>query len=194
MARLCSVTGCGEPHNSLGYCRKHYQRVKKYGHPRGGPTTHAPPEVKFWRYVEKRGPDECWPWTGKRQRQGYGRLGVGAEKQIGAHRLSYQIATGKNPPVVMHTCDHPWCVNPAHLRGGTMAENMADMREKGRAHPLKLIRPSGEVHHRAKLTEDMVREIKSRPDEKPGKLAAEFGVKSAVVQRIRKGTAWKHIT
>lgn len=192
MARLCSVAGCGEPHNCKGFCRKHYQRVKKYGHPRGGPTTHAPPEVKFWRYVEKRGPDDCWPWIGKRQKTGYGRMGIGAKKQVGAHRLSHFIATGESPEVVMHTCDNPWCVNPAHLRGGTMADNNADMREKLRDN--RTVRPHGAAHHRAKLTEEMVKEIKARPLEKPGKLAAEYGVKSAVVQRIRAGTAWTHVT
>ena len=117
---------------------------------------------------------------------------LGENKQIGAHRMSYKIATGEEPPVVMHACDNPWCVNPAHLRGGTKADNTADMIAKGRHNTT--IRPRGSEHHRAKLTEEMVKQIKCRPEEKPGKLAAEFGVKSAVVQRIRKGLAWKHIT
>ncbi len=91
----------------------------------------------------------------------------------------------------MHSCDNPWCVNPAHLRGGTKADNTADMHAKKRGN--YTAQPKGESHHRSKLTEAMVREIKSRPNEKPGLLAAEFGVKSAVVQRIRKGLAWKHI-
>lgn len=72
-----------------------------------------------------------------------------------------------------------------------MADNMADMREKRRDN--RTTRARGEIHHRAKLTEEMVRQIKSRPNEKSGKLADEFGVKPAVIQRIRAGTAWKHI-
>ena len=72
-----------------------------------------------------------------------------------------------------------------------MAENMADMRAKNRDN--RTIRPRGEAHHRARLTEEMVREIKARPNEKPGKLAAEYGVKYAVIYRIRNGLAWTHI-
>lgn len=191
MTRLCSIEGCGKKHFSLGYCRLHYSRVKAHGTPAGG-RTHAPIEVRFWRYVDKRGPDECWPWLGKRQKQGYGRIGEGERKQYGAHRISFRIANGYDPEVVMHSCDHPWCVNPAHLSGGTMADNYADMRSKNRHNTTE--RPRGEGHHRAKLTEADVREIKSRPAAKPGKLGAEFGVKSAVIQRIRNGTAWKHVT
>lgn len=191
MARLCSVPGCGVVHYCKSYCQKHYERVKKYGSPRGGATTHAPPEVKFWRYVDKRGPDECWPWTGKRQQTGYGRMGIGATKQVGAHRLSFKIATGEEPPVVMHTCDHPWCVNPAHLRAGTYAENNADMRAKARDN--RTSRKRGSEHHNATLTEDQVRAIRARPHDKLSDLAAEFGLGRRAVEKIRYRATWKHI-
>ena len=53
---------------------------------------------------------------------------------IYAHRLAYMLAVG---PVdgwqVLHTCDNPKCCNPAHLELGTHAENMRQMRERGRA-------------------------------------------------------------
>jgi DNA-binding beta-propeller fold protein YncE len=29
--RVCSVDDCGGEHAARGYCKKHYQRVRKYG-------------------------------------------------------------------------------------------------------------------------------------------------------------------
>ena len=31
--RKCSIEGCEDKHEGLGYCRKHYQRFKKHGNP-----------------------------------------------------------------------------------------------------------------------------------------------------------------
>ena len=30
---------------------------------------------RFWKYVDKKGPDECWEWTGCNS-GGYGQLGI----------------------------------------------------------------------------------------------------------------------
>lgn len=45
------------------------------------------------------------------------------------HNLSIDAIDGK---VVMHTCDNPRCINPTHLKLGTIKENNADRVSKGR--------------------------------------------------------------
>lgn len=88
---------------------------------------------RFWAKVDRRGPDECWPWRAATDRDGYGAFNVRAA-MFGAHRVSWKITTGATPTkCVCHTCDNPRCVNPAHLWLGTHQDNMQDKIAKGRA-------------------------------------------------------------
>jgi len=92
--------------------------------------------------------------------------------------------------VVMHLCDNPPCVNVEHLRLGTQGENMADARAKGRAKPPPP--QPGEAHPAAKLTEDLVREIRSST-EMGTVLAVRYGVSRSQISAIRKHKTWKHV-
>lgn len=80
-------------------------------------------------------PDGCWEWTGATNGR-YGELRLSRSRKVYAHRLMYELLRGPVPAghVVMHACDRPLCVNPLHLTTGTQAENLADMRRKGRGH------------------------------------------------------------
>ena len=51
-----------------------------------------------------------------------------------AHRAIYFALHPKADQslVVMHSCDNPSCVNPDHLKLGTVRDNMLDMCAKGR--------------------------------------------------------------
>lgn len=85
--------------------------------------------------MQKAGADECWLWTGGKQGKGYGQFFLPGGKPIGAHRYSWMLHNGAEIPPgmhVMHSCDNPPCVNPAHLRVGTNRENLQDCAAKGR--------------------------------------------------------------
>lgn len=92
--------------------------------------------TKFWNQVDKSG--ECWLWTGCRDDQGYGRTWADG-KSTNTHRLAYRLAHGEIPEsaYVLHSCDNPPCVNPAHLRIGTQLDNMRDRSERGRHYNVK---------------------------------------------------------
>jgi hypothetical protein len=110
-------------------------------------------QQRFHSLIDQRGPDECWPWLGRRNRRGYGSLHIG---KVGyrASRLAYFLANGEDPKElgILHSCDNPPCVNPAHLSPGTQRENMQDAVRRGRM-------PRGENAPATYLVEAEVREI-----------------------------------
>lgn len=88
-------------------------------------------ERKFWSMTKQSG--ECLEWRGARVGDGYGQLRWDG-KRVLAHRLAWQNKNGQIPDGlnVLHRCDNPPCVNPAHLFLGTHQENMRDRDAKGR--------------------------------------------------------------
>lgn len=83
--------------------------------------------------------DGCWIWTAGSYPRGYGMVNLGRDirgKQFTtyAHRVAYVLAHGPIEPgqVVMHACDVPACVNPAHLALGSQGDNIRDCFAKGR--------------------------------------------------------------
>ncbi len=87
---------------------------------------------KFWLKVDKRGPTQkkmdsrCWSWTGATTPEGYGRFHHKG-KNWRASRLSFLLATGLEPEVVLHRCGNPNCVRPSHLQAGDTKENLLDL-------------------------------------------------------------------
>jgi hypothetical protein len=141
-------------------------------------TTHA--IRNFWDGTERRGPAECWPWTGSVNATGYGTMSLAPFgfplRRAAAHRVSWEIHNGGRVPAglcVLHSCDNPPCVNPAHLRAGTRAENMADMKARGRSRSTK-------------LTTAQVSEIRAS-GESAAVLGARYGVSKSAVHRAKSG-------
>jgi hypothetical protein len=104
---------------------------------------------------------------------------------------------------VLHGCDNPACVNPAHLHLGTQQDNSAEMAARGRGtsgdrsplrrHPELAAR--GERNGQAKLTAADVLTIRAAvASGTPQKdLAAQFGISKALTCLIIGRKVWRHI-
>lgn len=90
-------------------------------------------ETRFWQKVDRRGPNQCWDWVSAIGANGYGSFWLNG-RSVSAHRLSAMLTYGMfdRRLLVLHSCDRPRCVNPAHLRVGTYSDNARDMVKRGR--------------------------------------------------------------
>lgn len=86
---------------------------------------HLPAEDRLWLNVDRRGPGECWPWTGSLE-DGYGRLRVASGKRMPAHRFAWTLVNGPVPDgmVMDHLCRNRACCNPAHVEPVSNRENL----------------------------------------------------------------------
>ncbi len=137
--------------------------------------------------------DSCLIWPYGRDGGGYARASVRGYSTRLAHRIMCQIANGHPPTeqhVARHICGngHFGCVNPRHLRWGTVAENSADME----AHGTKRF---GEQTSLAVLDKNRVRKIRELISSgiSQRKVAKMFGVSAGTIQAIAEGRTWGHV-
>lgn len=147
----------------------------------------------FWSKVKRGGVDECWPWQGEADRKGYGRFCI-RRRRCRAARVAYVLTHGEQPgEAVLHACDNPPCCNPAHLRSGTLLENVEDMDAKGRRVMSSSFAQPGTQNRNAKLTPADIPRIKAL--RKSGlslrEVGREFGVTRFAVSKIMRGITWK---
>ena len=101
------------------------------------PSLHPVPErviARIFDHVDRRGPDECWPWTLSRGSHGYGQVGWWAGDRSAmttAHRVVWIAVHGPIPDgmTVDHRCRFGQCCNPRHLRLRTNLDNARDNRQ-----------------------------------------------------------------
>lgn len=160
-----------------------------------------PLEERFWEKVDKNGPihqyrpelGRCWLWTHCHDEAGYGRIqeaGKGS-KLLRSNCASYELHNGPIPAglQILHNCDNPPCVNPAHLFLGTHQDNMDDKRKRGR-------QAKGEKNGWAKLTEEQVTEIRctyvkgSQTHGTPA-LGRKYRVHHSTIWRVIREIYWK---
>lgn len=156
----------------------------------------VPAAERFWSKVDKDGPicralGPCWLWLAALWgTTRYGKFGPDHGASILAHRYSWELAYGAIPEgmKVLHKCDNPQCVNPAHLFLGTTADNAADMIRKGRNR-------TGERHHAAKLSREAVEAIREAAGSGVPQvdLARQHGVSEATISSIVLRHTWAKV-
>lgn len=152
----------------------------------------------------------CWPWHGNMVRA-YGKMSVpkalrpNTNKEQRATRVCWFLVHGVWPGDmhVLHTCDNPPCVQPAHLWLGTIDDNQKDSMRKGRrpigdAHGLRKhpeARRRGEENAYAKLTAAEVYAIRgyAKRGYPPAQLAAVYRVSAGNISAIIRGNSWAHL-
>lgn len=156
---------------------------------------------KQWMSLERRmaakvdrsaGPDQCWPWLGHVHAVGYGRIMLVSHFVTQASRAAYMLHNRVvvGPDIqVCHSCDNRLCCNPSHLFLGTIAENLADMKAKGRSN-------RGERNGNARMTEEMVREVRALIARGMSDFAIGLfvGRNDSTIADIRTGRSWRHVT
>jgi hypothetical protein len=96
--------------------------------------TEDPVLIRFFNLVELDPDSDCWIWTARANRNGYGQFSYKG-KTVSAHRFAYIMINNNGEELdqktlVRHTCDNKKCTKPAHLISGSFSDNLVDAWER----------------------------------------------------------------
>lgn len=187
--RICSIDGCGKPHNAKGLCGMHGQRLKRHGDiSKTTKTPNGEPDRFIKDIISSEIVGDCINWPYGRTKKGYGFIFVnGHNMSVGRYVC---LLTHGEPPTpkyeAAHSCGngHMGCVNPGHLSWKTTADNHADKLIHGTTN-------RGERHGSSKLTEKQVSEIRAMKGIKSQtEIAAMYGISQSNVSRLMSRHNW----
>jgi hypothetical protein len=120
-----------------------------------------------------------------------GQIGIRPDVMVRPDRIAWMLAHDAAVPdgmYVLHSCDNPPCVNPAHLRLGTQQDNANDRVQRNRS-------AIGARNGKARLTADQVREIRRRraSGESRTSVARAFDINPGTVWYIDQRVTWTHV-
>ena len=155
-------------------------------------TSDMTSQERYWEKVRVGDLNECWTWEGGTNNGGYGVFGVNG-KTWQAHRFGWMLHSGEDPHdwYVLHKCDNRLCQNPAHLFLGTLEDNNKDRHDKGRSRGAPWYK-----HNKAKLTPDIIKEIRQlygTGQYTQAQIAGKFGVVHQLISQIVRNEIWTDV-
>lgn len=127
-----------------------------------------------------------------KRRDGYLQFSVvshGKQASLKVHNVIAKTFLGDRP--AGHEVNHK-----DGVRTNNAVENLEYTTRKGNAEHRGVLgrTAKGSMNGRAKMTEDVVREIRASPNTPASELARRFGVNKSTVQHVKNGKTWKHVT
>lgn len=143
----------------------------------------------FWSKVIKT--DTCWLWTGTKNKQGYGVIGIEGHQYI-VTRIAYAIQNRKDPfpYCVLHKCDNILCMRNNHLFLGTRSDNNKDRANKGRN---KDARGENTGTHILVETDIPVIRLRHTNGESIYSINRDYSVSYTTLFKVVHRQTWKHI-